>query len=137
MKLTREQIKKWNAGCKNGFTLDIQHALIWSEKELVCTVNIDDHTLVTITLRYDAEYDPECKYRQTGRQIPVAVVQKWNTDPESKFMQSTSGYYKENAGEPQNKKLFSVLQKLTGTIDRARLVDLVMNGARTFDGVFC
>ena len=35
MKLTREQIKKWNAGCKNGFTLDIQHALIWSEKELI------------------------------------------------------------------------------------------------------
>lgn len=41
-KLTREQFNKINAACKNGFMLDLRYFMIWSEKQLIKNIEIDD-----------------------------------------------------------------------------------------------
>lgn len=41
-KLTREQFNKINAACKNGFMLDLRYFAIWSEKQLIKNIEIDD-----------------------------------------------------------------------------------------------
>ncbi len=41
-KLTREQFNKINVSCKNGFMLDLYYFAIWSEKQLIKNIMIDD-----------------------------------------------------------------------------------------------
>lgn len=41
-KLTREQFNKINVACKNGFMLDLHYFAIWSEKQLIKNIMIDD-----------------------------------------------------------------------------------------------
>ena len=56
-KLTREQYNKWNAQAKNGFQLDLQYYLIWSEKTLIKDVQQEDGSIIRFKLWYMPEYE--------------------------------------------------------------------------------
>lgn len=52
-KITREQIQEINNKCSNGWKLDVQHYLNFSEKTLLKNIEIDDKTFLQFSLGYN------------------------------------------------------------------------------------
>ena len=57
-KITKDQVNKINAKCKNGFTLSLYAAVIHGEKWLEKDIQLDDSgVLYRITLRFKEKYE--------------------------------------------------------------------------------
>lgn len=118
MKLTKEQYTKWSAALTDGWKFDPQQWVIWGEKQVYTDSNEDERgNFYRATLKYYEERNGTGYLAQsTGRQLPTLVISRWNKT-------STEGLYssvqiiKETIGEPQAKKNYSVLAKLTASID--------------------
>lgn len=112
MKVTAEQIKKWNAACSNGWAFDTQN--FNNEKRLVAYINLDDKCRLCAILYY--------KERKRGECIPCLHLSKWTLEGSCWHSRGTgTSIY---VGEPQSKKMFSVLQKLTANYPENVLLDL-------------
>lgn len=120
MKITKEQVKKWNAGAKNGFSFDIRHAVLWNEKELLKWIELPGGDRLEIRLCYSAEtVETRTTYGQTyraptGKQLATLHIQKWHPDGRGMMESHGIGYYIPVDGVPaQEKKNFALLQKLS------------------------
>nr|DAT41319.1 MAG TPA: hypothetical protein [Bacteriophage sp.] len=67
--ITRDQINAINAKMSNGFRLDVRHYLLWSQKQAVKPIQIDDNTTLTATLTWMDSY--ERKATTCGQTINV------------------------------------------------------------------
>lgn len=57
-KITKDQVNKINAKCKNGFTLSLYTAIIHGEKCLEKDIQLDDSgVLYRVTLRFKEKYE--------------------------------------------------------------------------------
>lgn len=119
-KLTREQYNKWNAALADGWKFEAQHYIMWGDKEAYTDSAEDERgNFYRAKLTYYEERTGEgWTAKSTGRQLPALVIDRWNKT-------STDGVYssvqvlKETVGEPQNKKNYSVLAKLSASLDMA------------------
>lgn len=108
MKVTAEQIKKWNAACSNGWAFDSQNNS--NEKRLVKYVSLDNESELRAILFYDEKED--------GTFTPNLHLSKW-------YFYCSSGLGKFiDVEKPQTKRRFSVLQKLTANYPENVLLDL-------------
>lgn len=118
MKITKEQYQKWSAQAHNGFKLDLNFYLTWSEKQLIKDIKTENGDIIRTTIAYFPEYVTKtnewgCKWNvRTGRHIPQKTVDR--------LVPLKSGCYRvipinksEPIGEPQNTKKYSVLCELT------------------------
>lgn len=127
-KITKKQVMDANAKLCNGFKVDIYHWAAWGEKQAVKRIPLGGNAFACFTLLYREEYEEKvspygCSYNvPTGRQIPCVHIAKEFKDGE--FLHSYGLGEWVPVGEPQEKKLFSVLQKLSGTLDEAALLEL-------------
>lgn len=132
--ITKKQVESANAKLSNGFALDVWHYMTHGEKTAVKRVPLGGNAFACLKLMYMPEYEwkltsygkdqfsrgvpyEKCNgYRmETGRQIPCVHVSKELKDGE--FVKSfVLGEWIE-IGEPQDKKLFSTLQKLSAKIN--------------------
>lgn len=118
MKLAREQYNKWSAALADGWKFDAQQFIVWGDKEAYTDSAEDERgNFYRATLKYYEERNGTGYLAQsTGKQLPTLVINRWSKT-------STEGLYssvqiiKETAGEPQTKKNYSVLAKLTASID--------------------
>ena len=121
-KITKDQYTKWSAQAKNGFSLDLQHYVIWSEKTLTKRIKMADGDAMEFKIEYMREYEQKTnewgnKWSvETGRYIPTLTVTRWH--PTGTGCYSSGGYEEQKPlGEPEQTKKYNVLCKLSGEID--------------------
>lgn len=130
--MTKKQYEAANAKLKNGFTLDLFYYMTHGEKTAVKRVPIGENTFACLQLMYFPEYERVNGYRrQTGKQVPVCHVSKEIQDGSIYKSFGLGRWVK--IGDPQNRMLFSVLQKLSGTIDEELLVSIAMGEPDTIE----
>lgn len=130
-KLTREQYNKWNAQAKNGFQLDLQYYMIWSEKTLIKDVQQEDGSIIRFKLWYMPEYETKtnewgCKWNvKTGRQIPMMRIEKLVPG-------STEGVYivhtvrdDKPMGEPEKTLKYATLCRISGEVNTAEELEAI------------
>lgn len=137
--ITRKQVESANSKLANGFELDVFYYLMHNEKTATKRIEIGENTFAELQLMYMDEHENHGGYNvPTGRQIPVCHVAKQIKDGD--FYQSFGLGRWVKIGEPQNKKLFSTLQKLSGTIDIDMMVKIASGEPDTIEqskALFC
>lgn len=126
-KFTREQLNKWNSQAGNGFKIDVQRLLFWGDKDLeYIGEERADRTHFEITLSYVDEKEGEgWMAKSTGRQLLKLDVKRMipaisnKPGDEVKMYEVDFGVYSEIIGEPQNKKMYSYMAKMSHKIDVA------------------
>lgn len=118
MKLTREQYNKWSVALADGWKFDAQQFVVWGEKEVYTDSKEDERgNFYRATLKYYEERNGAgCLAQSTERQLPTLVIDRW-TKTRTDGIYSSVQIIKETIGEPQTKKNYSVLAKLTASID--------------------
>lgn len=58
--LTKQQYSKWNSQAPQGWKLDAEHYVIWSEKQLTKTIMMPDGTALVATICHRENYKKEC-----------------------------------------------------------------------------
>lgn len=126
-KFTREQLNKWNSQAGNGFKIDVQKLLFRGDKELeYIGEERADRTHFEITLSYVDEKEGEgWSAKRTGKQLLKLDVKRMipaisnKPDDEVKMYNVDFNVYSEIIGEPQNKKMYSYMAKMSHKIDVA------------------
>lgn len=127
-KITKKQVMDANAKLSNGFEVDVFHWVAWGEKQAVKRIPLGGNAFACFTLLYREEYEEKvspygCSYNvPTGRQIPCVHIAKEFHEGDMIHSYGLGEWVP--VGEPQKKKLFSVLQKLSGTLDESALLEL-------------
>ena len=125
--ITREQFNKWNGQAKGGFNFDLEHYLVWGEKELVKDVKQDDNTIIRYRLDYVEEYKEYTnEYGCTRNKRTGFLIPSLNID---KLVPTGSGVYRvisilwgRKMAEVEKTKKYSTLCKISGTIDTAEIL---------------
>lgn len=120
--LKKTDYEKWTAQAANGFKFDSYNYILWGEKELIRYIDNGDGTKTRYRLQYAHEYETitnnyGCRYnRETGRYIPELTISKmtptttegcWNIGQPARY----------TIGEPQTKRNYNTLCKLSATIN--------------------
>ena len=112
-KITKDQVNKINAKCKNGFTLSLYAAMIHGEKWLEKDIQLDDSdVLYRITLRFKEKYD---RFRTIGKYVPC----------KTEDMYQVLDVRSEKLGEIVNRRSMKVLQDLTADYPDEKLISLI------------
>lgn len=119
--VTREQVSKWSAKLQNGFRFDIRHYVLWNEKQIKKTVELEDGRILTADLGYREERE---NYRPIGQQ-PCIRLQIWTKCENSDMMRSEGLGYTEKLGEMQTKKNYNELVKLSALMDEAKIMEMM------------
>ena len=132
--ITQKQIASANAKLKNGFVFDTFYYLTHGEKTARKRIPINDGTnaVACLHLMYHEEYDhSKGLARPTGRHIPCVHLSK--EFPDGNFYHSFGLGRWMKVGEPQPKRMFSVLQKLSGELDEDLLVRVCKGEPNTIE----
>lgn len=123
MNFTREQVAKWNNGCKNGWEFDVRNALLNKDKALCKTVQTDTpDTFIVAQLYFGEEHH---SFRPIGKRAKLHIS-LWRSCGNGFATSSGLGYF-ENVGDLVKRASFKTLQDLTATIDD----DAIMERATT------
>ena len=120
MKITREQVKKINDKCSNGWQLDVRHAMIWSEKQLVLQAQKSDTEIVRGTLWWNEVHKD---FRTVGK-VPQLHLALYHTRPDSDMMTSYGLGKTITLGDTVNRASMKVLQDLTKKFTKDDLLRL-------------
>lgn len=131
-KITQQQIENANKKLANNFKLDVFHYLVNGEKTAINRIQINDNEYATLRLEFYPEYE-ECNgYRmQTGRQFPCCHICKEIKDGEYFKSYGLGKWVK--LGDAQDKKLFSLLQKLSNTVDIDTMIKIAEEEPNTME----
>ena len=120
-KITKDQVNKINAKCKNGFTLSLYTAIIHGEKCLEKDIRIDDSgILYRVSLRFKEKYE---EFRAIGV-YPVLEIEKY-VPCKTEDVYQVLGVRSEKLGEIVNRRSMKVLQDLTADYPDEKLVSLI------------
>lgn len=123
MKITREQVKKWNGQAKGGFNLDIEYLLTRNEKTLVKYIKITEKVTIEFRLWYMEEIERRtnehgCSWNvPTGRQIPTLTINLLRTTTTDGVYTSVPIKWRITQGEPEKTKKYSTLCKISEEYD--------------------
>lgn len=119
MKITKEQLEKWNEGCKNDFKVDISYLVYHSEKTLEKRIILDDETYLKCHLSFYNKYE---NYKSVGYYIN-ANISKWKHQGD--FDNSYGlGINIKVSDKIYDKKSFKELQKITENITDSIIIDI-------------
>lgn len=113
-KLTKEQVRKWNAQLAGDFYFDWKHYLVWSEKVARRNVKLSDGKVLQATLEYRNVRDG---FRYTGEQQPILHLAVWQPTNTEGMMSSHGMGVTIDVGVKQDKKKWSELCKLSALYD--------------------
>lgn len=120
-KVTKDQVNKINAKCKNGFTLSLYTAIIHGEKCLKKDIRLDDSgVLYRVSLRFKEKYE---KFRTIGV-YPVLDIEKY-VPCKTEDMYQVLDVRSEKLGEIVNRRSMKVLQDLTADYPDEKLASLI------------
>ena len=120
MKITREQVKKINDKCSNGWAFDIWAAGVRGEKQLVLQVEKSDTEIVRGTLWWNEVHE---NFRTVGK-VPQLHLALYHTKPGSDMMTSYGIGKTITLGDKVNRASMKVLQDLTKKFTKDDLLRL-------------
>lgn len=139
---TREQIARWNSKMGNGYCVDINYLLMHDEKCPHLEIPLDGQPIGSSCKYVDAKFmwmeDSEtvvnaygCKYpKQTGKVYPALHLSLWyKREPDAACSTSSGLGQWIRVGPPQDRRMFSVLQKLTYKYDAETVLALYEGGS--------
>lgn len=119
--ITIGQVKKFNAACKNGFTLDLERLGVWGEKRCTKDLKIDDSGAL---YTFDLEFCEEIRNFAKVGVYPRLTIKKL-------IPTTTGGVYsvqylkEERLGETVKRKSVKVLQDLTANYTEEKAVSMI------------
>lgn len=120
MKITREQVKKINDKCSNGWAFDIWAAGVRGEKQLVLQAEKSDTEIVRGTLWWNEVHE---NFRTVGK-VPQLHLALYHTKPGSDMMTSYGIGKTITLGDKVNRASMKVLQDLTKLFTKDDLLRL-------------
>lgn len=120
MKVTREQVKKINDKCSNGWAFDIWAAGVRGEKQLVLQAEKSDTEIVRGTLWWNEVHE---NFRTVGK-VPQLHLALYHTKPGSDMMTSYGIGKTITLGDKVNRASMKVLQDLTKKFTKDDLLRL-------------
>ena len=120
MKITREQVKKINDKCSNGWTFDLWAAGVRGEKQLVLQAQKSDTEIVRGTLWWNEVHE---NFRTVGK-VPQLHLALYHTRPDSDMMTSYGLGKTITLGDTVNRASMKVLQDLTKKFTKDDLLRL-------------
>lgn len=120
MKITREQVKKINDKCSNGWAFDIWAAGVRGEKQLVLQAEKSDTEIVRGTLWWNEVHE---NFRTVGK-VPQLHLALYHTKPGSDMMTSYGIGKTITLGDKVNRASMKVLQDLTKMFTKDDLLRL-------------
>lgn len=122
-RVTIEQVKKWNSKLSNGFAFDIERYVVWSEKQAVKYIKLDEASKLGATLCYRRVKHPN-GYSYTGKHQPCLHLQVWyNSHTEGIMHAYGLGVYVD-IGAEQDKQKWNELCKLSTMLDEEKIMEL-------------
>lgn len=135
-KITREQAQKWDAQARGGFHFDVRQYVIWGEKELRRTIDLDGGDVLELRLGYREEYATRTNEygrhwkETTGRHIPVLSLSIWHPSASNPDVYTSQGLGKSvDLGPAENSKKYAVLCRLSGEVDFSPYIKEVTEAA--------
>lgn len=132
-KITRAQFEKWSAQAKNGFQFNLDYFLTHGgEKTLIKQIEVDENRALLFHILFYPEYETKtnecgCKWNvRTGREIPKLHYQIYHHS-ETGFLVGYGLGAWEVIGEAVEKKSFSLLCKLSASVDTDAILKKVIN----------
>lgn len=120
MKITREQVKKINDKCSNGWAFDLWAAGVRGEKQLVLQAEKSDTEIVRGTLWWNEVHE---NFRTVGK-VPQLHLALYHTKPGSDMMTSYGIGKTITLGDKVNRASMKVLQDLTKLFTKDDLLRL-------------
>lgn len=120
MKITREQVKKINDKCSNGWAFDLWAAGVRGEKQLVLQAEKSDTEIVRGTLWWNEVHE---NFRTVGK-VPQLHLALYHTKPGSDMMTSYGIGKTITLGDKVNRASMKVLQDLTKMFTKDDLLRL-------------
>ena len=117
--ITREQARKWDAKCSNGFHFDIHYYLIHGEKEIRKYIPMPDGRKLEARLLYREEWK---NYRRVGVR-PTLHLSVWQDAGNDMMRSSGLGKYID-IGEITEKKNYAALCARCGEYTDTQLLAL-------------
>ena len=129
--ITRNQIIAANEKMGNGFVLDVQYYVVWGEKRCVKHINLDEKHVLEVEITYVSEFE---RFPQSTKEWHVPCIWlQYFTKGDGAFMTSMGMGYKEKLGERREKKMLSVLQKLTHEMTDEKIMEVYARWNNPFD----
>lgn len=116
--MTNADVAKVNAGCANGFQLNVYNAVMRKEKDLTKKIPMGDNRYLEATLTWSKEVvnkanDYGCTYPvETGNVRPILHLSVWTSKENGMATSRGLGYWLD-AGEPVKRRSVKALQELT------------------------
>lgn len=116
--MTKADVLKVNAGCVNGFGLNVYNAVMRGEKDLTKKIPMENGRYLEATLTWNKEVvnktnDYGCTYPvETGNVKPVLHLSVWTSKENGMAISRGLGYWLD-AGEPVKRRSVKALQELT------------------------
>lgn len=110
MKITSEQVHKYNAQCKNGFEFDVYHFQCMNEKQFIKFIELNNNDIVKATIEY---YD----------NIPTLHIHEGYSDGRFATFSGLGQWFK--LGDYQKTKRVNILIALTEKITDAFILSKV------------
>lgn len=126
--ITRDQTNAINAKMSNGFRLDVRHYLLWSQKQAVKAIQIDDNTTLTATLTWMDSYERKATtYGQTinvpnGLHHIALHLAVWHIQEGSSVATSRGPWQWIAVGPDVKRRNFPAIQRLTAKYDDAAIL---------------
>lgn len=119
--ITKDQVKKFNDKCKNGFGLDIYFFCCWNDKRCKKNIQLDgDSNLYEVII----EFVDECKNFAKIGSKPVFIINKC-IPTGTNGMYSVHEIHREEVGEMVKRKSVKILQDLTEKYTDEKLFNMV------------
>lgn len=122
-RMTRDQLNKFNANCKNGFSLDLYFFAVWGEKR--CKRNIQiagDSNIYEIIIEFVEESK---NFAKLGNK-PIMIINKC-VQTGTKDMYSVHRIYDQVLGEMVQRKSIKILQEFTNDYPEEKLLEMIGN----------
>lgn len=121
--ITREQVIKANGKMGNGFVLDIEYYVVWGVKRCIKNISLGDKHILQVEITFTTEYENLPNHRRKEWHVP-SIWLSYFTKGDGAFMTSFGMGYKEPLGDRMEKRLFSVLQKLTHEMTDEKIMEV-------------
>lgn len=112
--MTKEQLEKYNAKCKNRFKFNLEKFFIWKEKSVIKKIELNSEEILEVSIYYSTE---------NAGDVPTLHIHKGTIDGESYSFSGLGQFFP--IGEPQKRKNFNLLAKLTEKFPDEILIHLI------------
>lgn len=126
--ITRDQTNAINAKMSNGFRLDVRHYLLWSQKQAVKAIQLDERTTLTATLTWQRSYEQKTtSYHdiinmQNGMYHIALHLAVWHIQEGSSVATSRGPWQWIAVGPDVKRRNFPAIQRLTAKYDDAAIL---------------